>query len=85
MCKIFEEHGADIERYCRNNKLSADRVFVSPISFNNDFVAVLYADPDKGKLGLLDETPADVLLWIKKIGDNIIFEQTEHTMKHLAI
>jgi hypothetical protein len=86
---IMKEHKGEIEAYCIGNRLSAERVFSFPKSFNDEFVAVLYVnpDPDNGRDGLRVgcAVPAPVVLWIRKSGDGVTFEQTEHTMKHLAI
>ena len=43
-----------------------------------------HIDPEKGKNGMRDETPAPVILVIKKQKDGLVFEQTEHTHKYLA-
>lgn len=47
---------------------------------------LLYHDPNKGNLGMLDEMPMPLVLYIHT-GENgeLIFEQTEHTKKYLGI
>lgn len=49
-----------------------------------DDIIFQYHDPEKGKMGLLDETPAPVVLKIIRMGSNIKFEQTEYTHKYLS-
>jgi hypothetical protein len=85
--KIMKEHKAEIEKYCAENRLSSEKLFALSGSFNDEFVAVQYFNPENGKDGLRSgcATPAPVVLWIRINGDTIIFEQTEHTMKYLAI
>jgi hypothetical protein len=85
--KIMSEHKAEIEKYCSDNSLSSEKLFALSGSYNDEFVAVQYFNSENGKDGLRSDcaTPAPVVLWIRKNGDSIVFEQTEHTRKHLAI
>jgi hypothetical protein len=82
--KIFENYKDEIEKYCEKNGLSVERVFHSACSYNNVRVFLQHVDHEKGKLGLLDETPADVTLAIFLEKDSLRFEQTEHTHKYLG-
>lgn len=44
-----------------------------------------YHDPEKGKMGLLDDTPMPLVLYIEKTSDGTLkFTQTEHTKKYLV-
>ncbi len=52
--------------------------------FGKDFLFLQYHDPDKGKDGLLDETPMPLVLYVRKENGKMLFEQTEHTRKYLA-
>lgn len=84
MNKIFEEYKDEIEEYCEKNGLSAEKVFHSARSYNNVRVFLQHVDHEKGKLGLLDETPANVTLAIFLENGKLRFEQTEHTLKYLG-
>jgi hypothetical protein len=85
MCKIFNEFGAEIERYCIDNALSVDKVFSFLKSYNDDFVAIQYAEPENETDGLTKNcaVPAPVVLWIRRNGNTVVFEQTEYTDKYL--
>ena len=50
----------------------------------SDDIIIQYHDPEKGKMGLLDETPMPVVLWIRLIDGSLVFQQTEHTKKYLS-
>ena len=84
MVKLFVEHKEEIRNYCAENGLDFSKLEKSPKSFNNDLIAFQHVDPEKGKRGLLDETPAAVTLWVRKIEGNLVFEQTQHTRRYLA-
>jgi len=87
VCKIFNENEAAIREYCEKNGLNFDVVENSPKCFNNEYVFIQYVDYEKGMkqlLGLLDETPAPIILKIFKT-PNGLFEQTEHTAQYLAV
>ena len=43
-----------------------------------------HPDPEKGEMGLLDDTPMPVVLMITKTEQGLVFEQTEHTKKYLT-
>ena len=85
MCKLFDEWENEIKTYCEKNMLSFEKVKKSPKSWGKNDIALQYVDREKGKKGLLDETPAPVLLWIRRKSDGkIVFEQTEYTRKYLS-
>ncbi len=85
MFKFFKENKAEIEKYCKENNLSFEKVCkAGQFTYNND-LWLQYVDREKGKNGLLDETPAPVVLriYLNNNGD-LKFEQTEHTKKYLV-
>lgn len=84
MCKLFNDHEREIEQYCISNGLSFEKAKRMPKSWGKDDIALQYFDTEKGKSGLLDETPAPVVLWIRKCEDRIVFEQTEYTKQYLS-
>lgn len=84
MCKLFEDWFDDIRTYCKNNNLSFDKAQKLSQCWGSNFLALQYHDPEKGKSGLLDDTPMPLVLLISKTPDGLIFEQTEHTLKYLS-
>ena len=84
MCKLFDEWYNEIQEYCKNNRLSFEKAKRLSKCWGKDHLALQYHDPEKGKMGLLDETPMPVVLWIKRTGDKLVFEQTEYTQKYLS-
>lgn len=84
MCKLFNLWENEIRDYCIKNNLDFEKAKKMPKSWGKDDIALQYVDDNEGELGLLDETPAPVVLWIKRINGELVFEQTEYTRKYLA-
>jgi len=84
--KMFDKYRDEIMQYCIENGLDFDKLSRSSLSWNDkdEFMFVQHFDPEKGKRGLLDETPSTLLLTIEKIDGELHFEQTEHTQKYLS-
>ena len=84
MCKLFEDWSDEIRIYCYNNNLSFDKVQKLSQCWGSNFLALQYHDPEKGKNGLLDDTPMPLVLLISKANNELVFEQTEYTKKYLS-
>ena len=84
MCKLFEDWKPEIRKYCDENGLSFESAEKMAKSWGKNDIAILYIDKEKGKTGLNDDTPAPVVLWIKKNDDGkLYFEKTEYTDRYL--
>ena len=85
MCKLFDEWSQNIRQYCEENNLSFDKAKKLSQCWGENMLALQYHDPEKGKLGLKDETPMPVVLIVHRTSDGtIIIEPTEHTHHYLA-
>lgn len=85
MCKLFNEWSDKIKDYCDINGLSFEKAKKMSQSWNRNSILLGYHDPEKGKTGLLDDTPMPVVLAIFRQPDGSLkFEQTEHTRKYLS-
>lgn len=88
MCKLFNDWSEEIKAYCEENGLSFEKAQKMSKSWGKNDVILQYFNPDsesvKKGLGLLDETPMPVVLWITKDDNGLNFEQTEYTHKYLA-
>lgn len=84
MCKLFEDWSNEIRTYCNSNNLSFDKAKNLSQCWGSNFLALQYHDPQKGKDGLLDETPMPLVLLITKTNKGLEFEQTEFTHKYLS-
>ena len=84
MCKLFEEWSPQINEYCNNNNLDYEKTRHLSKSCGRDILALQFHDPNKGKNGLLDETPMPLVLLIRrdKTG-KLSFETTQYTEKYL--
>ena len=87
-CKILKEYKGAIKKYCVDNGLSFDKLRESPCCFGKidgiDDLIYLHHDPEKGKRGLLDETPMPSTLEIYLENGSLRFVQTDITHKYLA-
>lgn len=83
MCKLFDDWSASIKEYCDKNDFDYEKAKSMSQCWGRDILALQYYDPEKGKNGLLDETPMPLVLLIEKTPDGLIFKQTEHTKKYL--
>ena len=84
MCKLFEEWSGEIQKYCEDNGLNFEKAKKLSKSWSKNDLLLGYFDPEKGKMGLLDDTPMPLVLYIRKENGTLIFEQTEHTRKYLS-
>ena len=84
MCKLFDEWSVQIKEYCEKNGYDFEKAKKLSQCWGKEFVALQFHDPTKGARGLLDDTPAPVVLWIKKNDDGkLSFEKTEYTDRYL--
>ena len=84
MCELFIDWSKEIHDYCMANGLDFSKAEKSGKCWGKDVLMLQHIDPQKGKRGLHDETPAPVTLVIRKAGSRLVFEQTEHTKRYLA-
>ncbi|MCM1577454.1 MAG: hypothetical protein NC078_01480 [Ruminococcus sp.] len=85
MCKLFEDWSPQIEQFCAENGYDFEKAKKLAKCWGKDDLCLQHYDPEKGKMGLLDETPMPLVLFIKKTGSGeLIFEQTEYTRKYLS-
>lgn len=85
MCGLFEDWKQEIIEYCEQNGLSFDKVREMAQAWGKDELLLQYHDPQKGNKGLLDETPAPIVLIMQIKDGTPVFIQTEYTKKHLRL
>lgn len=83
MCKLIENNADYISAYCQSHNLSSEKVFTSPVCFNERLAFVQYVEQDAP--AIMDKNPAKVILIISKTDDGVLIEQTEHTQRYLSI
>lgn len=83
-CKLFNDNIEEIQRYCERNNLNFDKLCGMSKCWGKDDLVFQYHDPEKGRKGLLDETPMPVVLIMFHTVNGLVFEQTENTLKYLA-
>ena len=85
MCKLFDMYIKEIQNYCIANSLDFEKAKNMSQCWGKNDVWLQYHDPKKGKSGLMDETPAPIVLKIIVNNGSVEFEQTEYTMKYLGV
>ncbi len=83
MCKLFSKYEEQIKQYCQDNNLDFEKAKSFPQCWGKNDIWVQFHDPMKGKKGMLDETPAPIVLKISIHNDKVQIEQTEYTEKYL--
>lgn len=91
MCKMFDDWSNEIKKYCEDNGFSFEKAkhlskcWGTVRGCGRDVIILQHFDPEKGKMGLLDETPMPVVLEIVKQENGVLqFIQTENTYKYLT-
>ena len=78
MNNFILEHIDELENFCAQNNISVETILNSPKSFNKNIMYILQQDPAAGSKGLNDETPAKVLLIIRKKENKLEFLNPEN-------
>lgn len=84
MCMEYRKYADEIKVYCEQNNLNFNKLEKMVKGCGSDDIIIQHYNPEKGKMGLLDETPMPVVLWIKRTSKGLVFEQTEYTKKYLS-
>jgi hypothetical protein len=88
--KILKEYTGAIKNYCAQNGLSFDKLRASPYCYGKfdgvDDLIILRSesDPEREKLGLMDDIPTPSTLEIYLENGCLRFVQTDITHKYLA-
>jgi len=85
--KIFKEYRDAIKIYCVQNKLCFDKLRASPCCYDDEELIILCSvgDPEREKLGLLDDIPSPSTLEIYLENGKLRFVQTDITHKYLGV
>lgn len=85
IANIRNEFLREIKIFCNSSNLSFEKVMSFPQSCNENTLAVQYWDESLGTNGLLEETPAEIILLAKKADGKIDVEKQENTDKYLSV
>lgn len=82
---IIEQFEPYLMKYCSENSLSYDKVKASPRCGNNEMLFIQHIDSKKAEKGLTEQSPAEILLSMKKNNDGTFtIEQGKNAMKYLS-
>jgi len=85
--KIFKAFKNEIKDYCKKNNLSFDKLCDSPWCYDDEELIIQRnePDPERGKLGLMDNIPTPSVLEIYLENGKLRFVQTDITRKYLGM
>ena len=82
-----EEIEKDLVIYCKENNLDYKALLKMPYGIygeKENKLEFYYYEEQEDSSGLLDDKPMPILLKIEKRGKEVLFEQTENTLKYLS-
>lgn len=82
---MFDVFLLAIQEFCKANNLDYEKVKASPRCGNNNVLFIQRVNSASASVGLLDESPAEILLAARKGDDGIVIEKRENTDKYLSI
>ena len=84
MCMEYNKYADKIKDYCDRNQLDFSKIGSMVKGCGADDIIIQYHDRTKGNDGLKNEKRMPVVLIIRREGNALLFEQTEHTRKYLS-
>ena len=84
MANFYDKHKSDIKEYCDRNNLDFNKLEKMGRCFGSSAIYFQYFDKENRSLGLLDETPAPIVLIVKEEAGILLIEQTENTERYLS-
>ncbi len=80
---LYKKYEEQIKAYCLENGLDFEKLKRTGLSWGEGDLWFHYYDPSVKTNGLLDETPAPIVLIMEVSDQEVVFEQTEYTEKYL--
>lgn len=86
MKSFLQEHIRDFQTFCTEQNISLFKaLYLFPKCYNDHIMLIQNYDGSNATKGLTDNTPAEILLTIKKNKDNIDCELTQKGRELLSI
>lgn len=82
---MFDVFLLAIQEFCKANNLDYGKVRASPRCGNDNVLFIQRVNDTSSSAGLLDESPAEIILSARKGADGIVIEKRENTDKYLSI
>lgn len=74
-----------IQEFCKANNLDYEKVKASPKCWNENALFIQRINGAVSSSGLLEDTPAEILLTARKGADGIVIEKRENTDKYIGL
>lgn len=84
MKKILIPFREAIIKYCKSNGLSYEKILQSPMCGNDTIIFIQRNDLSRAQKGLLDETPAELLLQVEKKNGGFVFTAGTNMREYLS-
>ena len=76
MKKYLQQHMLEFEAFCKEENISVEKILSMPKCYSKNLMYIQNYNYKNADMGLTDNTPADILLIIKKNNNKIDFEIT---------
>ncbi|NLP47686.1 MAG: hypothetical protein GX345_01940 [Clostridiales bacterium] len=84
MLLLFDDIKEEVKAYCYKSGLSFCKLSKMVKGSGQNNMLFQYFDSNKDhSSGLLDETPMPVVLYVRREGKKLVFEQTQYTKEYL--
>lgn len=80
----LDKYKHELQEYCSNNNLDYDKLMASVKGFSDNEMSFYVASSTSDRQGLNNETPAHIILTIRKTANNIDIKQTEYARQYLS-
>lgn len=77
MKDYVNQHLSELKNFCEDENISVETVFALPKCYSSDFMFIQTYDKKNATKGLTDNTPADIVLIIRKGETGPEFELTD--------
>lgn len=85
MKEFLEKNIKKFEGFCESNKISAEKALLMPRCYTGDELYIQTYDRETATNGLKGNTPAPILMVVRKMNNSIDFELTEKGKEVLSI
>lgn len=81
----LDEYKNELQEYCFNNNLDYSKLMSAVKGFSDNKMSFYVASGTSNGQGLNNETPARIILTIRKVENKAVIEQTEYTKQYLSM
>lgn len=80
----LDKYKYELQQYCSDNNLDYDKLMSAVKGFGDNEMAFYVASSTNNEQGLNNETPARIILTVRKMENKIQIAQTEYAKQYLS-